>query len=561
MIADRFLIIVGSAAAFFVTAASCASDPRDSFNDAHESPEASTKEEGGGGFARDSGPTPRPPQPACQRASAERSSVGCDFYAIHPYRVPPGSERDPTGCYVVFVTNPSSEPVTIEVEYAGQSLDVSKFARMPRGSGGALRYVPLPGGKLPANEVAILSLHGHYDTSQDSGGCPAHPATEQITDLSMLGVDIDKSGYVQAFHLMTDAPTVAYDLFPYGRAGNSTAGASLLLPTSIWDTNYIAVAPYSPWPTVNSEAPELAVIGLTDDTTFSIRPTVAIVGGTGVAGTPKGVAATYKLSKGQALIFQQKEALTGSPIESNKPVGVIGMSGEINIGPCCADTMHQPIPPLRALGHEYAAVRYGDRVAGKPESIPWRVVGAVNGTVLTYEPAAPPDAPTTLALGQTATFKAEAAFVVRSQDADHPFYLSGHMEGGEDANMLGDPESVTAIPPDQYLPSYVLFTDPTYPNTSLVVVRKKNAAGSFEDVTLDCTGVLKEWQDIGTSAYQFRRVDLVKDEINQGACSSGRHEIHSSTPFTVTVWGWANYSSYAYPAGASGKAVNSVVVR
>lgn len=216
---------------------------------------------------------------------------------------------------------------------------------------------------------------------------------------------------------------------------------------------------------------------------------------------------------------------------------------------------------MRALGHEYAAVRYRDRVAGKAESAPWRIVGAADSTLLTYEPSAPTGAPTRLALGEVARFNADEPFIVHSQDARHPFFLAGEMTGGDDASEQGDPESVLTVPPDQYLPSYVLFTDPTYPNTSLVVVRKKNASGTFEDVTLDCTGVLTEWQDIGTSAYQFRRVDLVKDEINQGACSSERHEIHSQAPFTVTVWGWANYSSYAYPAGAGGKAVNSVVVR
>ncbi|NOT29778.1 MAG: hypothetical protein HOP15_04930, partial [Planctomycetes bacterium] len=42
------------------------------------------------------------------------------------------------------------------------------------------------------------------------------------------------------------------------------------------------------------------------------------------------------------------------------------------------------------------------------------------------------------------------------------------------------------IPPQQYLRSYVFFTDPTYSETNLVVVRAKTPNG-FADVSLDCT--------------------------------------------------------------------------
>lgn len=138
------------------------------------------------------------------------------------------------------------------------------------------------------------------------------------------GVGVNETGIIQAFHITTDQPTVAYDLFPYGESGNATAGASLLLPTSVWDTNYVAVSPTSPSP-LEQAAPELVLVGLTDDTRFTIRPTAAIREGKNVAGSAKGVPATYTLSKGQALVFQQEESLTGSPIESNKPIGVFGM--------------------------------------------------------------------------------------------------------------------------------------------------------------------------------------------------------------------------------------------
>ena len=64
--------------------------------------------------------------------------------------------------------------------------------------------------------------------------------------------------------------------------------------------------------------------------------------------------------------------------------------------------------------------------------------------------------------------------------------LFTYMTGSErvpGANGLGDPDFVVVVPPEQYLDRYVFFTDPTYPETNLVVVRKRDGAGVFHDVT------------------------------------------------------------------------------
>ena len=126
------------------------------------------------------------------------------------------------------------------------------------------------------------------------------------------------------------------------------------------------------------------------------------------------------------------------------------------------------------------------------------------------------------------------------------------------------------IPPGEYLQSYVFFTDPTYPETNLVVVRAKGPSG-FKDVTLDCAGTLTGWQPIGTSGqYEYTRVDLSRHNFQpQGKCDNGRHEMQSAGSFGLTVWGWGSaesgsfssqYVSYAYPAGASVQPINDVVV-
>jgi hypothetical protein len=227
-------------------------------------------------------------------------------------------------------------------------------------------------------------------------------------------------------------------------------------------------------------------------------------------------------------------------------------------------------------------VRHRDRFTGTVEQPPWRMVGAVDGTVLSYEPAAPAGAPTTLSSGEVVEFVASEAFVVESQDPDHPFYMSGHMTGCTTVSPFddcrGDPETVNVVPTTQYLPEYVFFTDPTYPETHLVFVREKGPNG-FADVELTCAGTITGWQPLGTD-YEYAYLDLVTGNFQPvGNCDNGRHEARSTAPFTITVWGWGSsatggdinpgsgtpgfysqYVSYAYPAGAGVAPVTQIEV-
>jgi hypothetical protein len=172
-------------------------------------------------------------------------------------------------------------------------------------------------------------------------------------------------------------------------------------------------------------------------------------------------------------------------------------------------------------------------------------------------------------------FNASGPFVVKAQDDKHPFFFASYMTGCQVPGQVppegcaGDPEFVNVIPPEQYLASYVFFTDPTYPDTNLVFVRKKASDGTFKDVQLDCVGTITGWQPV-TADYEYARVDLIKGNFEkQGTCDNGRHEAKSAARFGLTVWGWGSditgtfqtrAVSYAYPAGASVQPINAVVI-
>ncbi len=493
--------------------------------------------------------------PACDAANVNKSSVGCEYYAV------PATDFVGQTCFAAFVSNTWGSPVTVTVDRAGTPLN--NIGYIPAGTGKNITYTPLTNNSIPAGSVAIFFL------SDDNATCPGNVGVKG-------GASTAGTALTDAFHISTNAPVVTATIFPYGGGSSAVTGATLLLPTSAWDTNYVTTAA---WSETGYGYPWIAFVAQQDGTTVTIVPTANVVGGTNVAPATQNTPHTYNLNKGQYIRLQQPTDLSGSVLASNNPIGSWGGHGCTDIVAAACDGMHQQIPPVKALGSEYVAERYRNRYTNAPnETPPWRFVGAVDGTTLVYDPPQS-GAPTTLSRGQVVEWQAAGNYDVKSQDAQHPFFFGAHMTGcttnpnwsSDPLQCAGDPEFVNIVPPAQYLADYLFFTDPTYPETELVVVRQKASDNTFHDVTLDCAGVLTGWQPVGSGGnYQFTRADLVTGNFAKvGNCDNGRHEAKSDVPFGLTVWAWGSalstsfYSqavSYAYPAGASVQPINTVVV-
>ncbi len=120
-----------------------------------------------------------------------------------------------------------------------------------------------------------------------------------------------------AFHITANAPIVAYDVYPYGGGSSAITSSTLLLPTTAWDTNCIAVSAFEKSQIAGQ--PSLDIVAAEDATKVTILPAVNIVAGAGVSGGAGGLPLTYMLNRGGLLQFTQDEGLTGSPIQSDKP--------------------------------------------------------------------------------------------------------------------------------------------------------------------------------------------------------------------------------------------------
>ncbi len=409
--------------------------------------------------------------------------------------------------------------------------NLSAHARIPVGNGPGLTYQPYDvAAGIPPKETAILFLA--YSPEHKTGGLPANlapvecPAPAAVTDGS---AQFPWTGHGGAFRLTTDQPVVAYQMMPYGGGSAAVTGATLLIPTSAWDTNYLAVEATKSG-VIEPLPPSMNIVAMEDGTEVSFVPNGDIqawgMGDNLLTPSPKNQKVTYVLDRGEQLQFVEHADFSGSPIESTKPVGLFGGHYCMNLPndtPYC-DHAEQQIPAVRSFGFEYAAVGHRDRTF-KPENRRWRIVGAADGTKLTFDGGGPGEA--NIGRGSVLEFQSDDPFVVKSQDSDHPFLMFAYMSSSLALDMsYGDPDFVRVVPPEQYLDHYVFFTDPTYPETNLVVVRKRGDSGFFE-VSLDCSGVLDGWKPVGsTGQYEYTRIDLVSHDFEpQNGCNTGRREM------------------------------------
>jgi hypothetical protein len=498
---------------------------------------------------------------ACSAAERNNASIGCDYYAVDM----DGAEGPPRGgCFAVFVANTSRGQVHMDVAFGNQPINLATYAKIPSGQGQSLTYAPYdPAIGLAPGQVAILFL------AQFSSGLLSMSVTCPVPAAIGSAAQLSGTGLGQAFHIKTDLPVVAYQMLPYGGGRAAATGASLLLPTSSWSTNYVAVTAYdtdgAAPPIGIPQGPSMNIVAMEDDTVVEMRPRSNISGGNGLPAGQANQPYTFSLAKGQHAQITQLAPLSGSPITSNKPIGVFGGHQIMSIDRCCGDHGEQMLPPVRALGWEYVAAPHPDR---KPQSEPrvYRIFGAVEGTELVYDP--PGTGPAQVTLGQMHEIRTSSPFTVRSQGSGHPFlmftYMTGAGEQGEGG--WGDPDFVRLVPPAQFMSHYVFFADPTYPYTALTVVRPKKD-GKFHDVNLACLGgAISGWQPVGGGEYEITYVKLVDAWGSQSGCNNGVNTMSSEAPFGVWVWGWGSeatntgWVSYGFPAGEGVIPINDVVI-
>jgi hypothetical protein len=455
-------------------------------------------------------------QPACigpcDRARQERSNFGCDFFAVDLLN---GAYTGlPTDNFAIVVSNVSmSRTAHVKVDTKGGTV-------------------------LFEADVAPLAVEKFL------------PERRQRTTTNLEAL---------AFHLQSDIPVVAYQFNPLNNVGVYSNDATLLVPVSSLDTEYLVMTRGT---SLKDLPGYFAVVAVEDDTQVTFIPSTTSSGTAASPGTPPTVPAIaagvaypmsqvmnkYDVLQVVASIdnanLNKPSDLTGTAITADKPVMVFGGSAgaEVPAGTKYADHLEEVLYPISAWGKTYA-------VAGAPRGIEpayVRFLAYRDGTQITLTPGPSGAATDTISLAAGMWQEVSSArdfMVVSNESIMVGQFLAGQQQTGlyEDG---GDPAFWLVPPVEQFRTDYVFLTPDGFLHNRLVLVAKSGAT----DVKIDGrTLPLNQFMliaDMGTDAsYEVFRLEL----------TPGTHLVQSTGehPVGIVVYGYDEAVSYAYTGGLS----------
>lgn len=356
-----------------------------------------------------------------------------------------------------------------------------------------------------------------------------------------VNINITTHAIKGAYRLRSDTPVTVYQFNPLDFMANGlnsfTNDASLLLPVNVWRDKYIAaawhfgVSPLPPWPGI------LAITAAQDFTSVTITPRAPTTGQGTVPAMQARQPTTIMLHAGDALQLGNTSGdLTGSLIESDKPVQVIGghVCTFLPDGVRACDHLEESIFSFDALGKSYvvAPPAMPSLPDGKTRAV--RFIAGEPNTVLTFDP--PQTVATTLAQpGDFVELLNNQYYTVKSEQK---FLVSQYMSAQDAGGGMGDPAMALAVPVEQFRKQYLFHAPTNYTSTYVDVVVKENVTVMLDNAPIPAG------RAVGTEGWTVTRVML-----GAGPAGDGNHSMSSAEPFGITVYGYGQYTSYWYAGG------------
>lgn len=376
------------------------------------------------------------------------------------------------------------------------------------GTAGNTVNVDIPG--LSWSTVATIGANGVANVVLPNG-----------VDLGALNDGVLNRG----IHVTTTGKAV--QVYAVSRVKYSSDGY-LGLPTPVVGTEYVVGA----YPNLHVGIPELSgsqfVITATQpNTTVTITPSYET--GVRVARVPYQLVLTNAGDCYQLRNTNDAPAdLTGTIVQSDLPVAVFGghQCTDVNSSSLFyCDYLVEQIPPVNRLGTEFFTAPFATRTGGDT----LRVVASRDLTTLTVDGSIvvltnKGDVYTSLRTGPswvTANKPVYAAQFASSSDLDHV--------------TNSDPFMVTVPGRSLFTAEHTFVTAGTnFPAHYINIV----APSTISSFTLDGSVTNPPMTDIGTSGFRYAQIQV----------SQGIHTLTATRPIGVTVYGWGEYESYAWPA-------------
>jgi hypothetical protein len=503
----------------------------------------------GGVFTQPDGMTVVMDPVTCMEAAANKSYIGCDYWPTVVANAV-WSIFD----FAVVVSNPGMNPADITV--TGPNATNQMVTVMP----GQLQKIYLPW---------VTTLKG--PDADECGGSTALTASMSQT--------------AGAYHLVSSVPVLVYQFnaLEYKGAGgpankmpawstcvgtttackpnkggnNQPIGcfsfsndASLLLPSTAMTGNYRVLGDHGGdvtafGVTVPVIASYVAITATQDGTTVKVKvsSTGKILAGGIATATNAGGTATLSMNAGDVVELVSDKGsgsdLSGSQVQADKPVQVIGGSPCIANPAAACDHIEESVMPAETLGQHYVVTRStGPHDTAVTTTV--RMVGNVDGTTLQYSPAVA-GAPGSLNAGQVVEFDTDTDFVVQG---NHEFIVGMVMKSASvvdptaTTQAKGDPSLTSAIAVEQFRLKYVFLAPDDYDLNYADVVAPMNAMLKIDGAAVTATPT-----QVGSTGYGVFRVKLTT------GANAGSHTLESDQPAGLQVLGYGSYTSYQYPGG------------
>ncbi len=349
----------------------------------------------------------------------------------------------------------------------------------------------------------------------------------------------------QVFHVQTDHNVAVYAL----NKAVTTSDASLVLPTSLLGTDYYVLA-YKADGVLNGfgggldlayTPSEFVIVATDSNTNVTVVPTAPT---TQTALATK----TFTLQKGQAYLFQSAYSttqlrydLSGTHITSSKPVAVFAghqratIPVELRGNLVSRDHLYEELLPTSVWGRSYVITPLA-----QPQGITtlgndlWRVVAQDDGTVLNFNNTQ------VAVLNRGQVYEAalnQAGLLVASKKVMVALYKKTHSSG---QNLQpGDPFMMIIPPRRQYLTKYRYTNIQAFNSFTQQFITVVTTRSNISSITYDGARLNANFIDIPNTCFAYANINVTSEV----------HNIQSSQPVGLYVYGYGDADSYGYVGG------------
>ncbi len=315
---------------------------------------------------------------------------------------------------------------------------------------------------------------------------------------------------------------------------SASVGDYLALPTDVAGTEHIVLG----WPALKSQAgfeSQFAVVATSDDTQVTYTPKA-----TTRAGVTAGTSTSASLNKGDVLAVSSTVGdLSGTPVSSTKPVGVIAGNACANVPTVqtdFCDLVIEQIPPTSTWGTSFYTVPLKTRLNGDS----FRILASEDNTTVRLNGVVI----ATLQRGQVHARMLQAPMQIT---ADKPILIAQYATGAEyDSGSNADPLMMLLPPVDQFLSEYTFATRSAPDSRYANLVVPTSAVGQ---VSLDGAAIPgSAFSPIPATTYSWAQITVMP----------GAHNLVSPQPLGVSVYGYAYSLGYGTAAGSGFAPYNAV---